>query len=170
MEALLTIEWAPAYGIKLCGARRLTEEEKAHYTPEYRERILIGIGAHISLPHIKHEDMPNRPSDGEFNGCNNQAWIITREEWDAYLTTEKSREEAESAKKQAEEIELLEQCKACAEAQGDLPSKEEAERRVREWVNIQNEGGEGYVPHIYTQDEYKHICRRLDELKGGAGK
>lgn len=170
MENLLTIEWAPAYGIELCSARHLTEEEKTHYNPEYRESILIGIGTHISLPHIKREDMPNRPSDGEFNGCNNQAWIITQEEWDVYLATEKSRGEAEAARKQAEEIAVLEHRKASAEAQGNLPSKEEAERRVREWINVQNEGGEGYVPHIYTQDEYERICRRLDELKGGTRK
>lgn len=170
MKNLLTIEYTTAYGIELCGARRLTEEEKVHYNPEYRETTLIGTGTHISLPHLKREDMPGRPSAGEFNGCYNQAWIITQEEWDAYLALEQTRSETEAAKAQADEIAVLEQRKASAEAQSDLPSKEEAARRTQDWINVYNEGGEGYVPHIYTRDEYEAICRRLDELKGGADK
>lgn len=35
-------------------------------------------------PCISHEDLPNRPDDGSFLGCYNQAWIITEAEAASY--------------------------------------------------------------------------------------
>ena len=53
---------------------------------------------------------------------------------------------------------LKEQCTdivAKAEAQGDIPSREEARRRMKVWNDINNEGGEGFVPRIICREEYE---------------
>ena len=54
---------------------------------------------------------------------------------------------------------------AKAEAQRDIPDKEEARRRMRVYNEINNEGGYGYVPYIYSREEYdeaKEIIRRYN--------
>lgn len=165
MEKLLTIEQAASYGISLCPARRLTDDEKAHYKPEFQERMFIGAGNHIDLKYVTWRDMPNRPCDGEFPGCNNQAWEITKDEWDHYLEMEASRAAVAAEQARQEQIAELETQKVRAEAQVNFPSKEKVDRRTRKWNNVYNEGGEGYVPHIYTRDEYERICARLEELR-----
>ena len=51
-----------------------------------------------------------------------------------------------------------------AEAQQDIPTAAEAERRMRKYNDINNEGGEGYVPYIYSREEYDAAKRILAEL------
>lgn len=155
-----------ADGITLRAARRLTDAEKASYKPEYQDRMLIGAGEHIALPHVTWRDMLERPCEGEFPGCSNQAWVITQEEWDAFLQLDASRSAGAEEQAEADEVAELEAQKSRAEAQQDLPTAEEVARRIQEWINTQNEGAEGYVPHVYTRDEYDKICHRLAELKG----
>lgn len=81
---MLTLCYAPSYGIEICAARRLTTEEKKHYAAWFAETGFIGVGSHVDLPCISHEDLPNRPDDGSFLGCYNQAWIITEAEAASY--------------------------------------------------------------------------------------
>jgi len=84
-------------------------------------------------------------------------------EIEAFLKTvleEGSDPEAEEIRtlKQAEEIEK--KIKAAnetivkAEAQKDIPTREEARRRMKEYNDINNEGGFGYVPYIVSREEY----------------
>ena len=63
---MLTLCYAPSYGIEICAARRLTPEEKKHYAAWFAETGFIGVGSHVDLPCISHEDLPNRPDDGTF--------------------------------------------------------------------------------------------------------
>lgn len=35
------------------------------------------------------------------------------------------------------------------------------------WKNVQNEGGEGYIPHYWTKKEYEDAVLALGALKGG---
>lgn len=163
---MMTISYAAHYGIKLTGARHLNDEEASHYKPEYRDRVLIGLGDSIQLTELRRADLPKGPGDYEFPGCGNTAWEITQEQWDAYLALDNSRKEAAKQAAVDDEIKALEARKARAEAQADLPTAEQAKRRVSEWIEAQNEGGEGYVPHIYSQEEYRSICKRLDDLRG----
>ena len=44
---------------------------------------------------------------------------------------------------------------AKAEAQHDIPDREEARRRMKVWNDINNEGGEGFVPRIICREEYE---------------
>lgn len=39
IETFLTIEHAYSYGIELMLARKLNDEEKSHYQPDFRDRI-----------------------------------------------------------------------------------------------------------------------------------
>lgn len=57
---------------------------KKHYAAWFAETGFIGVGSHVDLPCISHEDLPNRPDDGSFLGCYNQAWIITEAEAASY--------------------------------------------------------------------------------------
>lgn len=76
----------------------------------------------------------------------------------AFLNKEK---EKEVKKRLAEAHRIV----AKAEAQRDIPDKEEARRRMRIYNEINNEGGYGYVPYIYSREEYdeaKEIIRRYN--------
>lgn len=51
---MLTLCYAPSYGIEICAARRLTTEEKKHYAAWFAETGFIGVGSHVDLPCISH--------------------------------------------------------------------------------------------------------------------
>lgn len=53
------------------------------------------------------------------------------------------------------EVEHAQKVIRMAEAQKDIPSQAEARRRMRQYNDLMNEGGEGYVPHIYSIEEYE---------------
>lgn len=46
---MLTLCYAPSYGIEICAARRLTPEEKMHYAAWFAETGFIGVGSHVDL-------------------------------------------------------------------------------------------------------------------------
>lgn len=50
-----------------------------------------------------------------------------------------------------------------AEAQADIPEKAEAVRRMNSYNNAVNEGGEGYVPYIYSLEEYQSAISFIRE-------
>ena len=84
-EAFRAVEIADQYGCELTFARRLRNEEKSHFAEWCREIMMVSFSA---SPHVKVERdaarqvVGSRPSDGQFNGCENQVWIISAEEWD----------------------------------------------------------------------------------------
>ena len=109
------------------------------------------------------DDCPGRTPDGEFAGFGNQAWIISEEEANQYIALNAEREKEAKKQELAEErawrLKLLEN----AEKQGVLYTKEEAKIRRQSWINVENEGGEGYVPYFYTIDEVENAKRWLLE-------
>ena len=52
MTTYLTVEYAPGYGISLHTARRLTDDEKQSYLPEYQDYMLVGTGNDVDLNNI----------------------------------------------------------------------------------------------------------------------
>ena len=72
----------------------------------------------------------------------------------------------EKAKLDAERIETAERFIAKAEAQPDIPTKAEAEHRMKEYNDINNEGAEGYIPYIVCREDYEAAKKLLAELKG----
>jgi len=45
-----------------------------------------------------------------------------------------------------------------------LPDARGAARRRQNYINVNNEGGEGYVPHFYSREEYDHLVDQKNEL------
>lgn len=168
MTTFLTIEYAPCQGITLQAARHLTDEEKSHYNPEYRDIIFVCCGESIELPYVRFGDMPSRSSDGSFSGCGNNVWIISQEELDEYLSLNAQRDTSTKEKNLADEVTSLQQRKADAErvisSNGKLPTAAEAAELRRQWILSENEGDEGFVPHFWSQEEYECICERLSEI------
>lgn len=61
----------------------------------------------------------------------------------------------EKEKAAAEELEYAKEVVKIAESQKDIPSREEARRRMKWWNDTYNEGGEGFVPTIINIEQYK---------------
>lgn len=174
MPVYLTVEYAPAWRITLQSAQYFSEADKQQFSPDYQDRMMRPVGdASISLEHLRWYDLfsviGKEQCAGEFCGCSNQVYIITREQWDtlAALDAKKGAEKAENEKMQ--EIAALKAHIARAELQmrdGRLPDRQEARRKWTEYNNVMNEGGEGYVPHFYAQEEYDSLVSRLNDLEG----
>lgn len=163
MENYIVIENAPAYGITICHARRFTEDEAAGFSDWFKAIGFVGLGDKIKLEMLKWSDMPKRSRDGEFLGCNNQAWIITDEEMNDYIRLnedrriEAERHETEEKRKYYEEI--IER----ASRQPRLYTRDEAKQLRKQYNDLYNEGGEGYIPHYYTIDEIDTVRKWLEE-------
>lgn len=84
------------------------------------------------------------------------------EKWLADIMDKGTSDEVKAYRKAQEEKEIkaeLDTAKKIikkAENQPDLPSWDEARRRERQYNDIINEGGEGYVPHVYSREEYEN--------------
>lgn len=77
----------------------------------------------------------------------------------------KEYEKALKDKEIAEKVESARRIIKKAESQKDIPSAKEAMRRMKQYNDIANEGGEGYVPHIVSMEEYegaKEIIAKYD--------
>lgn len=69
------------------------------------------------------------------------------------------------SKEIAKEIESCESVIVKCESQKELPTKDEAKKRMKRYNDIMNEGGEGYVPYIYSQKDYENAKLKLSKLK-----
>lgn len=72
----------------------------------------------------------------------------------------------EKEKAAAEELEYAKEVVSLAESQKDIPSREEARRRMKWWNDTYNEGGEGFVPTIINIEQYekaKNVIARHEE-------
>ena len=170
MKEYLTCEVAFSYGISLRKARRFSEEEKEKYAEWFRDKgfVCLKSSFNIDLEHITWEDvrevLNNRDDDGSFSGCSNVAYIISQNEWDELveLNTKKGleKEKKEVEKSITECKQIIEKC----EKQEKMYTKEEAAKKRRDYNRLYNEGGEGYVPHFYTIEEYEFAKTKLNEL------
>jgi hypothetical protein len=169
-ETFLTIEYATAYTTNLMVARHLTDEEKKQYRKELQDRIFIGVGGRVEIPEIGLFDLPDRESHagGSFPGCENFAYIISREEWDAYVALNASRAAERKAKEDAEKLELLRTRMDAIQRQksktGRLPTAAEAAAKMKEYNDLFNEGGYGFVPPVYSEDDEKQTQAQIDKL------
>lgn len=152
-----TIQYAYAYGISLQNARHLTGEEKTHYNPEYQESVLIAMGDYIDLPHITWQDLTalQGRETYSFPGCGNRSYEITDAEWDAFITLNNARAAESDDDAAKAEINAAMEIITKAEAQADIPTAAEAADRIKQYNNVYNEGGEGYVPEIITAEQYE---------------
>ena len=172
MKSYMVLENAFSYGLSLHNARFCTDDEKIKFSPEYRDTVLIAEDEGVELDNVSWGDVCSivgeRKPLGVFNGCSNVAYEIDAIEWENFVNLN---EENKNAKKRAainEELKDLHIQKTAAEKQMKnhrLPSVEDARRAAKAWNDANNEGGEGYVPHFYSDEEYNRICSRIKELE-----
>ena len=166
MPTYLVLEDAHSYGHTLYRARFATNREKENYNPDWwQDHIMFPVGDDkIKLSKINWQDNPKRPADGAFGGCDNSVWIITKEEWDRYVALNAEREAEAQEKERQKEIARLQVTLAEGKAQSFLPTKAEAEQMRKEYNDLHNEGGEGFVPHYVTKEDYEKASERLRNL------
>lgn len=75
----------------------------------------------------------------------------------------KAYERARQAEEAKRKVERAKRVIVKAEQQEDIPTRAEARRRMRRYNDTINQGGWGYVPHIYDIDEYNDAKRILTE-------
>ncbi len=83
-EAFRTAEIADQYDAELHWARRLREDEKAKYSDWFHDICMVGFAGSERIVVEReaiNQVVGDRRSDGQFNGCSNQAWIISEDEW-----------------------------------------------------------------------------------------
>lgn len=159
------IVYAYSYGVSIKSARWLTEAERAGKNPEMADRIMVGMGKTIDLPALSWQDLPRGAGDGEFLGCGNRAYIITADAVEGYIKLNAELTRAAKAADLEEEIMAVKARLAAAERQGNLPSAAEAKKAMDRYNAANNEGGYGYIPHIYSQEEVARLRHRLDRLQ-----
>lgn len=87
-----------------------------------------------------------------------EAWLNTL--IDGGTTDEVKAYKADQKRKErAEEIERAKKLMAKAEKQKTIPAKAEAKRMMRQYNELMNEGGEGFVPHIISREEYDYALK-----------
>ena len=157
----------------LCTARYMTAEEKKGYADWCRDCMMLMTSEPIylrslfageidALAHIADKEFV-----GYFPGTSGSLYIVTDDEWDALIAANRQAKAAKVAKERAERIDYLRTCLRRADAQrvdGKLPTTAEAREKGRKWNNVYNEGGEGYVPHYYSQSEYDYLTAELAAL------
>lgn len=130
------------------------------------------VSEEVELKHMHCEDFYSvvqaSQYEGAFLGCSNQVYSISQEQWDQLLATDARRSMERAEKEKQEEVESLRIQKQQAEHQmqdGRLPDRDGARRLRKQYNDTYNEGGEGFVPHFFFQEEYLSICSRLTELE-----
>ena len=93
------------------------------------------------------------------------AWTISQEEWAHFLELEHTREAKKKKAEREKRLSYLKKELARMEEQGKLYTKEEALQKARWYNNAYNEGGYGFVPHYYTQDEYDRTVAEIKQLE-----
>jgi len=69
----------------------------------------------------------------------------------------------EKAKEEVKEIESAKATIAEAESQKDIPTESEYRAWRRNWNNIHNEGGEGFIPTRITSEQYEYAKSILNK-------
>lgn len=160
--------WFYCYDNELIIARRPTEEEKARYADWAKEAIIFGTGESIELKYVKNTDIPSEWwTDRKYwtlPGSGNQAIEVSDEEWDMLLALNRQREKEVEAKKRQEKIQGLQEYIAKAEKQKSIPTPEEAKCLRKQWNDLYNEGGEGFVPTFINTEQYTRAKEQLAEL------
>lgn len=173
MDEMLTVEFSVSWGISLQKARTLTDSEKAKFLPEVRNTTLVALPEDaVSLEYITPSELwdivPQDSWVGSFCGSSGSVYRITREQWDRLAELDAKRKAEEEGEEKVERISRLKSSIKKAEEQmrdGKLPSRAEAKKLFEHYRNVINEGGDGFVPHYYCDEEYENLVRELQKLE-----
>ena len=161
----------------LATVRRMPDEEQQRYTEGYRGHMMLLTGEPAFLPALSDEDVyalahiSDKDVAGYLPSSSGLLFALTDDEWAALIAANQQAAAAKAAAERAGRIDYLRDLLARADAQrvgGKLPSAGEAKEQARRYNNVYNEGGEGYVPHYYTQAEYGRMAAELAELTAKA--
>ena len=161
----------------LCTVRRMPDEEQQRYTEGYRGHMMLLTGEPVFLPALNDEDVyalahiSDKDVAGYLPSSSGLLFALTDDEWAALVAANQQAASAKAAAERAGRIDYLRDLLARADAQrvdGKLPSADEAKEKARRYNLVFNEGGEGYVPHYYTQAEYDSLAAELSTLTAAA--
>lgn len=169
-----TFEWADSYGFTIQDACEPTAEELVGYRAECAGRLLFSINpeTQIKLDHFSCQDLIDFDlgiATRFFQGCGNRAWIID-EEMEKKLVARDAVNRAQIEKMNRDErIHELEHYIARAETviahRGRLMTAQEITVAAKRYNDINNEGGEGYVPSYISAEGYATAKTELLELQ-----
>lgn len=169
MKEYLVCEMNLVYGNQLARARRLTEEEKTHYMPWFREIGFVRIGDGVNLEYLSlhqiREILGDRDSDGNFVSSSEDVYIVSQDEWNKMIKMNEEQGILKKKKDLKEKIEDLQYTIERCESAKKLYTREEAQAERKRYNNLFNEGGEGFVPHFYTVEEYEWTKENLKEYQ-----
>ena len=161
----------------LATVRRMPDEEQQRYTEGYRGHMMLMTGEPVFLPALSDAEVyalahiADKDVAGYLPRSSGVLYALTDDEWAALIAANQQAAAAKAAAERAGRIDYLRDLLARADAQrvdGKLPSADEAKEQARRYNNVYNEGGEGYVPHYYTQEEYARMAAELAGLTAGA--
>lgn len=152
-------------------ARWATVEEEANYNHANVFDLAKAIEA-IPLEDITFEDVqkvittiPNH--DGYL--YNDELYVITNKQKEALIDYDtKNKIEKEKAQLTEEIYYYKKVIKECENHK--LYHKEDIKKIRKQYNDIYNEGGEGYIPHFYTFEEYEYAKKQLTKLLKKEGK
>ena len=148
----------------ICEARWLTADEKQQYTEEAAETTMVCTKIIAELPY--YSKCPASMCSGSFPGGYNRNFIISQDEADAIIAENAAAMAKVKAQEREERIEDLQYTIRRAEQQKTIPTAEEAREMRRQYNELHNEGGEGYVPYWITKEDYEEAKRDLANIKG----
>lgn len=141
-------------------ARWATVEEEANYNHANVFDLAKAIEA-IPLEDITFEDVQKVITTSDNDGFlyNDALYVITNEQKQAllnYNTKEILEKENKQINCYKELIKNIEKHK--------LYHAQEVRKMKKQYNDIHNEGGEGYIPHFYTFEEYEYAKKQLAKL------
>lgn len=162
-----------ADGIKIdCGHKLVEVSELTLYQNGKRVAHHDDPSGYKVAPWYKHKgDTPVQIIWGLRVALPTQEIIDAYNAWIAELIEEGTTDEAREYKRQQKirdlkyAAERYQRIVTEAEKQKDIPSRQEAKARMKQYNDIFNEGGEGYVPYIYSMEEYTEATNWLKEHK-----
>ena len=145
-------------------ARWATVEEEANYNHANVFDLAKAI-EQTSLEDITFEDVKKVITTSDQDGFlyNDALYVITNEQKEALINYNTNNKIKKEKAQLNEEIyyykKVIKECK-----NHKLYHKEDIEKIKKQYNNIHNEGGEGYIPHFYTYEEYEHAKKLLSKL------
>lgn len=136
--------------------------------PEYNVRKLSG---QVALAPVSFADelVSNIMSGGEAYGCGwggtSHLFPISEAQEKELLDLKMTKTNKIKEKEEKEEFETAKIIIAKAERQSWMPTNEEYEKWARNYNNVNNEGGEGYIPHLITKEQLAR-AKKIVNAKG----
>lgn len=145
-------------------ARWATVEEEANYNHANVFDLAKAI-EQTPLEDITFEDVQKVITTSDNDGFlyNDALYVITSEQKEALINYDTNNKIKKGNAQLTEEIyyykKVIKECE-----NHKLYHKEDIKNIRKQYNDIHNEGGEGYIPHFYTYEEYEYAKKQLSKL------